>query len=346
MAMNRRTMLMRGAAAVLATTSPVFAQEQERGMVLRRPIGVGEDPSFYAFTQPGGWLPTGEPVIAQLGMQRLVIHYPRYTLNARVVVFSHGALGDPQMYRLLIDHWVSHGFVVIAPVHDDSVFERGLLARVTSASGHSVWEIDRILNDSVAWDARCESCRAVLDNIDRLAQTVEMEFNIERPIIIGHEFGSYVAQLLLGAKVTTEDGTRRDFGDPRWFSGMLLSAQGKGIMGLDEASWENITRPMIVIQGALEQDFTKQQPAEKMDPFSLSTAGNKHLAWFKNGDRLLYSGPRAGTGQVSAHEFENLKGVTAAFNQAYGNYDSALFTKLAGNWLDRATADTVQTRYR
>lgn len=346
MFIRRRSVLMSGAAALVAAYSPVFAQEQEQGMVLRRSPAPGEDPNFFRFGQPGKLLPTNEPLVVQYDGVRVMVHYPLYTRKARLVVFSHGALADPQIYRLLIDHWVSHGFVVAAPIHDDSVFERGLLARRTGAEGTAVWEIDRVLNDSAAWDARCEACRAPLNTPERLGNTIDMEINVERPIIIGHEFGAYVAQLLLGAVVTIADGTRRNFYDSRWFAGCLMSPQGTGIMGLDEDSWSKITKPLMIVQGELESDFTGQTPVQKIEPYNRAVAGNKHLVWFPTGDRLLYSGPRAGVSASSTETFENLRAITAAFIDAYANYNADTFNLLVSDWAERATLGGVVTRYR
>lgn len=315
-------------------------------MVLRRSITPGEDPEFFRYGQPGKLLPTGQPLVIEHQNVRMMVNFPRYTRKARLLVFSHGALADPQIYRLLIDHWVSHGFVVVSPIHDDSVFERGLLARRTSAAGTAVWEIDRVLNDSGAWDARCEACRTPLNYLDRLNATLDMELNVERPIIVGHEFGAYVAQLLLGAVVSIDDGTRRNFVDARWSSGCLLSPQGAGIMGLDKSSWDKVDRPVMVVQGAKESDFTLQQPLEKIEMFERCKPGNKHLAWFEEGDRLLYSGPRAGTKRTREADFESLKSVTTAWLDAYANYNAETFDLLVGDWVDRATLGKVITRYR
>lgn len=342
--MINRRQLMTGAAAVLATMSPALSTAQE--MILRRPPEPGEDPEFVRYGQQGDFIPNGKPLIVSYDSLRVVVHYPRYTRKARLVVFSHGALADPQVYRLLIDHWVSHGFVVAAPIHDDSVFERGLLARRTSVTGSTTWEIDKVLNDSAAWDARCEACRSPLDQPERLGNTVDMEIDTERPIIIGHEFGAFVAQLLLGTVVEVENGVRRNFEDGRWFAGCMLSPQGPGIMGLAEDSWSRVTRPLMVVQGALETDFTLQSPEHKVSPFELSPAGNKHLVWFKSGDRLLYSGPRAGTSGKSGQRFEYLRAVTAAWLDAYGNYNAETFGRIAADWVDRATLGEVTTRYR
>lgn len=337
---------MGGAAALLAAYSPAFGQEQEEGMVLRRPPNPGEDPDFFRYGQPGKLLPTGQPVVIEYENVRVMVNFPRYTRKSPLIVFSHGALADPQIYRQLIDHWVSNGFTVASPIHDDSVFERGLLARHTANSGQTDWDMDSVLNDSDAWDARCEACRLPLNHVDRISATLDMELNIDRPIIIGHEFGAFVAQLLLGTKVTVDNGKRRTFLDARWSAACLLSPQGAGIMGLDDTSWDDVERPFMVVQGGSESDFTGQDPMHKIEIFEKAKPGNKHLAWFKDGDRLMFSGPRAGTKYTKQAEFEAIEAITACWLDAYGNYNQSALDLLVSDWAERASLGVVVTRYR
>src|SRR3546814_5870861 len=86
------------------------------------------------------------------GGPRLLIHHPRNAKAGRLVVFSHGALAEPQVYDLILSHWASHGFVVVSPLHDDSVIARGLAARARDRDGHVTLEFEKILNDTQAWE--------------------------------------------------------------------------------------------------------------------------------------------------------------------------------------------------
>src|SRR5690606_18158863 len=130
------------------------------------------------------------------------------------------------------------------PIHDDSVIERGLIARSRDVKGHSRWEFGKLLNDVGAWGGRARSCGIVIDSVPILSRTLGIEIEAERPIIVGHDYGAYTAQILLGASVSTsEGGGPRVFADSRFFAGILLSPQGSGTMGLTPDSWNQVARP-------------------------------------------------------------------------------------------------------
>lgn len=343
-AITRRTTLA-GLAATAASASALAQSAND--LILRRPPRDNEDPRWHALSQNGPFNPDPVPVIVPFGLSKLTIHKPLGPKKARLVVFSHSTLGDPRVYRHLLQHWASHGFVVVAPAHDDSVFERGLLTRRASPIGSATWEVDRVLNDALAWDARAEACRIPLEHPDLVSKAINVELDIERPIIMGHEFGAYVAQVMLGATVVDPQGKELRFVDPRWYAAGLMAPQGAGIMGLTDESWKQVTRPLMVFQGALETDFLGQTPQQKIDSFQKSAPGNKHLAWFPEGARNIYTAPRSGNQrQQDISMFEDAKAASTAFLIAYANYDEEMFARLGSDWPERATAGRVVSRYR
>jgi hypothetical protein len=280
------------------------------------------------------------------GISRLIVHFPRNLKSARLVVFSHGALKDPIIYRPLLQHITSHGYVVVAPVHDDSVIEKGLLARTANSQGASTWDIDRVLNDVFAWEARTEGCRTVLEHVDRISEACGININAERPVIVGHEFGAYTAQLLLGAVVNDNGGKISRFNDDRWYSGVLMASQGTGIMGLDDQSWSGMTRPLVVVQAALETDFTNQTPQAKIDAFTMSPPGNKHLLWFTRADTTMYTPTRTPHSLRERQQNDDLRASVTAGITAYANYDQNLFSMLASDWPERASSQRILASYR
>lgn len=340
-----RRSLLAGAAALMATGARGQAGLEEN-IILRRTREPGEDPLFYDLGQQGPYNVLPDPIVVPLGRGRTVVNRPLGRAGGPLLVFSHGALADPLAYRQLLRHWASHGFVVAAPVHDDSIFESGMSARLAEARGASSWEVDRFLNDAYAWEARTEACRNVLEHPDLLSAAIDFEVDATRPLIAGHEFGAFVVQLLLGASVTDDKGEQRTFADDRWFAGCILSGQGSGIMGLSESSWDRVARPLLVVQGGLETDYTRQEPIERIAAFTKSMPGNKHLAWFANGRRNLYLGPSAGRAGDELQLFEDLKGVSTGFLRAYAELDDGLFQKIASDWPDRASLGRVAMRYR
>lgn len=338
---NRRSLL--AGALGLAACGPARAEQE--GLILRRQMAPGEDEGWYLLTQNGPYNPQPVPMRIPFGGSSVLVHWPRVRSSGRLVVFSHAALADPIAYGPLLQHWASHGFVVVAPVHDDSIFERGLLARRSSTTGPATWEFDRVLNDVLAWEARTEACRGPLEHADLISKSINMEVVTDRPIIVGHEFGAYVAQLLVGASVTGPDGKALSFADPRWFAASLISAQGAGVMGLTDGSWERVAAPLQVVQAGREEDFTRQTPEQKIQPFQRAQPGNKHLGFFPAAPSNLYRGPRAGVRQDEVL-YDDFKAITTAFLLSYANYDEATFRAFASDWPDRATLGRVKTSYR
>lgn len=324
------------------------AAQAEDQIILRRPMRPEEDDRWYALGQKGPYHPDPTPAVLPLGQGRLVVHKPMGPKTGRLLVFSHGALNDPLVYQPLIQHWTSHGFVVAAPKHDDSILERGLLTRRASGVGSSVWEIDRVLNDANAWDARVEACKISLEHPDLLSKAVSMEVLVDRPIIVGHEFGAFVAQLLLGATATNDEGRVLSFADPRWYAGCFLSCQGSGIMGLTPGSWQAVEKPFLLVQPGQETDFTGQGAAAKVEAFQRAKPGHKYLAWSELARRNLFIGPRAGVvdGRRDQALFEDMKAMTTAFLLTYAAQDESLFRALNSDWPDRASLGRLQTRRR
>lgn len=359
MAIDRRLFLA-AAAAVAASPGRAAAQTfndlmrlrkpatEEDSLVLRRPRREREDRDWYLLTQRGPFVPSPKPATIPFGRGRVIVHWPKDYDQGHLVVFSHAALADPIIYRPLLQHWASHGFVVVAPVHDDSLQERGLLTRRATGVGSAVWEVDRILNDVLAWSDRVNQCSTGLDNAELIAKAIQMKVLTQRPIIVGHDFGAYVTQLLLGTKVVTEG--QRPFApvDDRWFGGIAMSPQGPGIMGLSESSWDELRRPLLVVEAALEQDFTGQTAADKIACYTRSPPGYKHLAWFGQGPRSIYAGSPAQAGDNRAETLmvEDLKAVTTAFLIAYAKYDREMFERIQLDWPQGATQNRITARHR
>ena len=265
--------------------------------------------------------------------------------EGRIVVFSHAELSTPQVYENLLCHWASHGFIVVAPLHDDSVLVNGLKAQRQDAKGTD-WDLGALLNDSASWIARPRTLRRVLDCIPVLQQQSGIRFLQDRPIVIGHSFGAYAAQLLLGVKPWKTDGTFLDEHDPRFYGGILLSPQGRGILGLRDDSWDSVNRAFMAVSGNGDYGATGQDPSTRIEPFSLSPAGNKHLDWFSHITPVLYTGQQIVPGTQQGLVFQDLLATTTAFLVAYANYDKNAFATLTGNYFSLATDKRITTMYR
>jgi acetyl esterase/lipase len=190
-----------------------------------------------------------------------------------VIVFSHGAFGSREGYRPLVDHWASHGWVVVQPTHEDSLsLRKGAGARA---------------NPFRHWRSRIGDVRLVLDDLEAIGAMLpgfEGTLDTGHVAVAGHSFGAHTAQLLAGATTreegATERGVHRD-GRPKAF--LLISPQGSGDL-LDADSWTTMTPPVMVITGTEDRGRGGQPFNWRTEPWSRAAPGEKFLAVLQGAD--------------------------------------------------------------
>lgn len=336
--MNRRHFL----SAVLGGLAswPTVGIAQETEALILRPEIAG-DPRYVRYASRGPYLTPANPVIFSTEVSKVFIFYPLGVAKAQVIVFSHGALADPATYRDLLWHWASHGFIVMAPLHDDAVLLNGPAMRKRTDDSLSEWPVPALLEDQAAWTKRLMSCRSTLDLAKPLNDTLGIEADLERPIIAGHGYGAFIAGLLMGATVLDPVKQEISFRDSRFFASISLSPQGPGVMGLHDGSWANIASPMLGVVAENEVDFTGQPWKEKGQSFKLAKPGYKHFGLLTQGMSNSFSGQLSAT---SAHEktlFEGLRAFTMAFIKAYGEYDTIAFKDMTTNFFQQNTLSAL-----
>ena len=334
---TRRALLAAAAAATVLAMPSALAQSPDPLII--RPEIHGVDPRYADYATSGPYLHPSTPITVRLQESDVVIFHPINVKEARLVVFSHGALADPLTYRDLIWQWVSHGFVVAAPLHADAVIESGPTLRRTRAGAVSEWPISSLLEDPAAWKRRIAACAGVLDELDMLEAATGIKINAERAVVAGHGYGAYVAQLLLGAQVVGGDGERLSFADGRFFAGLALSPQGPGVMGLDDRSWSEIASPILFMIPENDLDFTGQPSSEKARSYRLARPGYKHIGFLKKGSAHTFSGS-----QASAQEqklFEVVRAMSTAFLRAYAGYEEFAFRDMTTDFFERMALGVV-----
>lgn len=269
---------------------------------------------------------------------------PPNAREAHLVVFSHAELELPQNYHNLLKHWASHGFIVVAPLHDDSVMRNGLMAHRRDSYGGQ-WDPAEIFKNDDFWRERPRVCRSVLDIIPKLEQAARIRIQDERPIISGHSLGSFAGQLLVGVRPILNGAVLDEF-DSRFYAAMLLSPNGVGVLGLTKNSWDDLKRPILVATGNGDSDATGQTPNDKLAPFIYSPPGNRHLAWFGRINHTLWDGEQDLPGTMQELIFADLLAVSTAYLIAYGRYDQDMFTLLSGDYFDKASSQRLYMRYR
>ncbi|WP_315922828.1 alpha/beta hydrolase family protein [Mesorhizobium sp. SP-1A] len=337
--LTRRLFLL-GSAALLLPAVAVAQDADNSPLIIREDI-PGVDPRYASYATQGPYVFSASPTTVKGRGFDYMVFFPRNHKSPRLIVFSHGAVAEPLAYRDLLWHWASHGFVVVAPLHRDSIIENGPSLRKTSVDSVSDWAISALLEDPVAWQERAEACVSVLDDLRLIKEAVGQEINVERPIIVGHGYGAYVAQMLLGASVKDGESKRRTFADPRFFAGIMMSPQGPGVMGLDESSWANISAPSLYLLAENEIDFTGQPYQEKAKSYRLAKPGYKHVGLLKNGSANTFSGQGARSNATEKKLFEVLKAISTAFLLAYGDYEKQAFQDMTTDFFERMSLGAI-----
>jgi pimeloyl-ACP methyl ester carboxylesterase len=273
--------------------------------------------------------PTQTPAYMVVGDEKVPVwvYVSPTAQRARLVVFSHGALAEPQVYGPLLEFFTTHGFCVVAPIHRDSVIHDGLKIREDTIEK---WSFDSLLNDRELWETRARDCLIAAYMFPTIANTLGVTIDASNPIIIGHSFGAFTAQILLGVKVQTPDGDIQ-YENSFWSGGILLSPQGSGVLGLNEQSWQNMSAPLMVFTSAKDNDLTEQEPVLKTHPYYFSPPGYKHLAFLSKGDNTIYSGQRARPNTEEHYIFSDIKGAMNMFLQAYSARNQEAFEALYGD---------------
>lgn len=256
-----------------------------------------------------------------------------------VVVFSTGGFCPSQMYERIANHWVSHGYVFIAPNHIDSPNNPRSLGPAEMA----VIVPSRTRDVSLALDA--------LDEIARQAGLIgKMQPN--RVAIAGHSFGSGIAMMKIGMHTTAEErGAWGDAYDARFRAAILLSPPGDS----DETSpdvFAGLRKPFFATGGTRDVgriDPGDMAPGEwRRRAWLLAPPGDKYSAIVDGADHYLgglICNPERG-GEPDPEAVAVIRALTTVFLDAYiKDEPDALAFLLTGDVSDR-TQGRVDYRYR
>ncbi|NQE64620.1 alpha/beta hydrolase [Caulobacter sp. RHG1] len=167
-----------------------------------------------------------------------------------VVIFSHGAGGWPTHYQTLLDLWAAAGFMIVAPLHVDSMKHP---------------KRDQY-NLQSAFPARLADLAAATTWAAKAAPGLPMAS-------AGHSYGSLMSMIRAGAfqgMIPAQDPTTK--------AALCFSSPGviKGLVG--PTSYQGLTKPMMMITG--DQDVVPGLVPdwhEHLYPFDTSPAGQKYL---------------------------------------------------------------------
>jgi predicted dienelactone hydrolase len=230
---------------------------------------------------------------AERGKDLLVeAHYPEAEDGPwPVVIFSHGAGGSGPGVRPLTQYWASHGYLCLAPTHEDSLSLRQGADR------------DRLFSPEGV-DRRAADISFLIDALPTLARKLpDMPGrpDPDRVGVGGHSYGAFTAMVIGGATVRRPDG-EKSYADERADALLALSGQGPGRGGLHEESWQDFDRPLMSVTGSLDGGMGGETPEWRRRNYELSPEGDKYLVWIEGARHSTFVGKAGDRGKLTEEQ--------------------------------------------
>ena len=237
------------------------------------------------------------------------VSFPKEPGRYPVILFSHGAYSSKDLYSPILDHWATHGFVVIAPTHIDSTalgVERG------------------DPNVGLLWPTRVQDLSFILDSmaeIEKMVPKLRGKPDLTQVAATGHSLGGLTAMAMAGASTLDRQTQQRQyFKDPRVKVGVFISPPGTlpiiDAQGFSEvavpAFYTTATDDIVMVPGTTWETHK--------DGYRYAPAGDKYLLVLNGADHYL--GGIVGRDDLErnpkALEYLNLtNGLTTAFLSSY-----------------------------
>lgn len=242
----------------------------------------------------------------------LNLYFPSRGSAYPLLLFSHGNWSDKNSYDRIIEHWVSHGYAVIAPDHLDccgaprGIFNSLRYGQLGLIEGR-VDDLSRLLHELSAVEALVPNFRGKADPT--------------RIAITGHSFGAFSAQQFGGAAAFDPDQQKYLFHrEPRVEAIVALSPPGPMFDTITADSWQQLQTPTFVSTGTwdIQPSFW---PDWRMHLMSWESAlpGNKYALITQGADHflgnLICRIQRDATPQTNA--LRMLQSASTAFLDAY-----------------------------
>lgn len=249
---------------------PTFKATNSSIEIARNPLtGIGGNIASFAEVGPYGVRDTPVYFTINLsGQERKVFYYLPERLESAMpaLYFSHDIGLTPQLHKDLLMRVASHGFVVIAPVHDDSPLTNTVLAGNTDQTSQQIW------------DNRVSDFLQLLKNVAKFQSQTNVDIGKWPLGICGIGYGALIASYLSGA-------TLKDKG--KWpydvFSFLIITEPSQVQIPWIEPQtfWGSVTRPSLLIAGTADPQASDDVKAKLILPYKLMPQGQfKTLAWF------------------------------------------------------------------
>jgi predicted dienelactone hydrolase len=255
------------------------------------------------------------------------VYFPSDGEDFPLLLFSHGNWSEKDSYDRIIEHWVSHGYAVIAPNHLDccsavqGIFNSLRYGQLGLIEGR-IADLSRVLEE--------------LPVIEALAPGFEGKADPSQLAVTGHSFGAFSAQQFGGAGAFDPDAeTYLINRDVRVKAIVAMSPPGPMFDTITAGSWQQLQTPTLVSTGTWDIQPTfwpnwrshllSWETAIPGDKYALVTQGADHYL-----GNLICRTEREATPQTDA--LRMLQISTTAFLDAYlkENTDAREFLKSEG----------------
>ena len=265
------------------------------------------------------------------------LYYPQMAGRGEqfpILLFSHGNWSGNAKYDNLIEHWVSHGYIVLAPLHMDG------------AGGYVSGTVNLLRYGNLGLiQARVDDLVALLDALSRIEaahEAVNALFDHELIAATGHSFGAFNAQQLGGAAAfDTDNDTYVATRDERVRAVVAVSPPGPMFDEITEGSWQQQRVPTLMTTGTRDTN-AMFWPRWQLHRLSFDTAqpGDQFALVVRGADHYLGNLIGRPELQESAqHDALNMVNTAAvAFLDAYLKNIPAARDFLSSGALDHITA--------
>jgi len=267
-----------------------------------------------------------------------------------VIVFSHGLGRSQHHYRVLTSYWAEHGYVCIQPTHGDSISR---LSRQELRQFNSLADYYRSGVARQYQLVRASDIRQILDRLDEIENQnpdLQGRLDSERIGVAGHALGAHTTGLVGGMTLRNDaqtNGRRISKADTRPRALVMISPHGMGGQ-IDELSWDEMTRPTLLVTGGNDVGAEGNAYPWRLDPFNLMKCP-RYLLFIEEANHSfggIEGGRRARTLSRNATHVDYVKRVSLAFWDAYLRDDQAARQYLHSDQLEVATGTMVRIEHR
>jgi predicted dienelactone hydrolase len=309
-------------------------------------LGYDFGPALEVQTMPRAELTDG----LRNKMIPLLIEYPKVDHPCPVIIFSHGSGSSGNAYANLLQFWASHGYVCIAPTHAES----------QSLQDPSMQGFRGSMNDasviSSNWGDRVRDMTTILEGLNTLQEfypSLKDKMDVTHVGIAGHAFGAYTAQLVGGATIKLNgNAAPQKLRDKHVQAVLLFDPQGADQQGLTKDSWKDFDTPLMAVTGNEMAGLRGRGADWKLQPFTLSPAGDKYGAIIAGANHFSYSGRLAGQMKAdgkplpSGKAYDVVKVLSQAFWDAYLKRDEKAKAYLQSDSMDKNSDEAVKLQHR